>query len=355
MSKKNNQPLFNIIEDNENIFFSGKPELIPYVINNVSDDIPAFIIEFLFGIIAVPLLAFFAFSSIPKALFALLVILWILSLIPMFGFLSSVFQAIKEHKNVFYIVSDKAIYIQFGTKTIYYRTYPNDRIGTKVFYRQNFIDDMFGVGTLGFSVDNYYEERIISVKDYESLYNVLKEVTNSRREELQKIQEERERQKKEFEEQAKFLKQEELFLKHQEEEEERNRREKYEREMQERFERERLEHERFMKEREERRRRHELASQFAVQEPDKDDDDDDEVEISGSFFDVYDSGTEIEEKPPSDKTVSNYRRNRFVSNSKRPAGRKNVGKTIQPEEKRKSDISSLWASTNNSEDEEEDE
>ncbi len=324
MAKSSQAPLYNVIMSaEEHEVFSGRPEKIPYIINSCKENLPKFCLDMLFKGIFVPVLFFNVAGTMPVGAFVVAIIVWLLYLCPTLAMLKIPFEKAKEYKNIFYIVTDKAIYIQFGTKQIYYRIYPNDRIGTRVFYRQNRIDNIFNVGTLGFSVDDYYEERFVSVKNYEWLYNVLKQVTNSRREELQRIQEEREAKKREFEEQAKLVAQEALFLQQQEEEEERKRRERYEREMQEHFERERAEHERYMKEREERAKAREEERRRREEEADGDDEErfsqfrernkrrrDEEPEHINrpediDSYDMY--GAEIEDRPPSEKTIANYR------------------------------------------------
>ena len=216
MAKEKKAPLYNVIMDEtENVRFSGQPEKIPYIINSCKEGLPKFCLDVLFKLIFIPVLFFNIADKMPTNALIIAIIIWLCYLYPTLAILKIPFEKAKEYKNIYYIVTDKAIYIQFGIKQIYYRIYPNDRIGTRVFYRQNRIDSIFNVGTLGFSVDDYYEERFISIKDYESLYNVLRDVTNSKKEELQRLQEEREARKREFDEQAKLVAQEALFLQQQ--------------------------------------------------------------------------------------------------------------------------------------------
>ncbi len=381
-------PLYNVIGDeDENIFFEGRPNKTAFIINSCKEDFPKFFADVFFKVFLCPFLFTRIAPQLPLYTNIVLMVLWVLYLIPTIKMLRIPFLKMAEYKNTYYIVTNKAIYIQFGIDQIYYRIYPNDRIGTRVFYRQNKIDNIFGVGTLGFSVDDYYEERLISVEDYESLYNVLKEVTNSRLEELEKIQAEREAKKREFEEQAKLIAQEQLFLQQQEEEEEKKRRERYERETQEYFRREQEAHERLMREREERHAR-EVERRNMMLNEDEDDDDDEEDEKNQRFnelrkrrlaaeeaeaereendenedLDSFDmDGVETEERKPSSKTVESYN-NRYSSNPslsrRKSASRKFEKKTIknnaQNDERQNNkinnsfDMNRLWSDSNEDE------
>ena len=385
-------PLYNVISgEDENIFFEGKPNKTAYVLNSCKEGFPKFLADIFFKLVLCPFLFLNVANTLPLITQIVIVVLWVLYLIPTFKMLQTPFQKIAEYKNTYYIVTNKAIYIQFGINQIYYRIYPNDRIGTRVFYRQNRIDNIFGVGTLGFSVDDYYEERLVSVEDYESLYNVLKEVTNSKREELERIQAEREAKKREFEEQAKLIAQEQLFIQQQEEEEEKKRRERYERETREYFEREQASHERLLREREERQARELERRRMMLEEDDDDDEDDDEdrnerfnelrqrrrmaemqqeeekeeEEENNNDTDTLDSfdmdGVETEERKPSEKVVENYR-NRYSSNSsltrRKSASRRFEKKSIKNssnEERQNNkinnslDLNRLWSENNEDE------
>ena len=332
MSKKDNVLLKNIVDGEENTFFEGRPNKTAYVLNACKDDFPKFVLDVFFKCVLIPLLFIQLVPTLPTNIIVVGVIIWTLYLLPTLAMLKTPFVKAKECKNTYYIVTDKAIYIQFGIDQIYYRKYPNDRIGTRVFYRANKIDNMFGVGTLGFSVDDYYEERITSVADYESLFNVLKDVTNSRKEEQIRRQEERQEQKRKFEEQAKLLAQEKLFLEQQEAEEERKRHERYEREMEEHFRRERERHEEHVRQIEEQKRR-ERERRRQEQELE------DEVEELSNFrnkqqeenfpsdedaTDAYDMyGVETEDRPPSKERVEEYN-SRYAKPSLKSHGRNSI-------------------------------
>ena len=377
-------PLYNVINgEDENIYFEGRPNKTAFVINSCREDFPKFAADVFFKLILCPLVFERVMYTLPTTTNIFLMVVWFLYLIPTLKMLRIPLLKMAEYKNTYYIVTNKAIYIQFGIDQIYYRIYPNDRIGTRVFYRQNRIDNIFGVGTLGFSVDDYYEERLVSVEDYESLYNVLKDVTNSKRDELERIQAEREAKKREFEEQAKLIAQEQLFLQQQEEEEEKKRRERYERETREYLEREQSNHERLLREREERQAR-ELERRRMMMEDDDDNDEDDDISRIERFnelrqkrrmaemqerneekeneeenvesFDM--DGVETEERPPSDKVVESYK-NRYTSNSslsrRKSASRKFEKRSIKnSNEERQSnkinnslDLNRLWSDSNN--------
>lgn len=382
MAKKK-APLYNVIGEDENVYFEGKPQKLAYIINSCKSDFPKFLFDVLFKVVFIPILLFTCLDNLNKTTTAVFIVFWILYLIPTVLMLRIPILKALEQKNTYYIITDKAVYIQFGVGQIFYRTYPKERIGTKVFYRQNYVDSFFGVGTLGFSVDDYYEERIMSIKNYEGLFTILKDITNSRKEEMIREFEERQAKKKEFEEQARLLAQEELFLQKHEEEEEKKRRERYEREMRESFERERAESERYIREHEERiREERRRATRFMEsQANDEADDDDDEKfdrfrrrrrptlpknEIRRKVREIDDDDDELEDeeknekdlesfdmgdfdttdRPPSEKVVESYRSRQKVRNAGKKTERKTIKFDTSPnanKEKNKFDMNRLWS------------
>jgi hypothetical protein len=189
MSKKV-EPLEKVIRKNEDKYWEGKPEKLPFIFYDIKDNLLEFCLRGLFDIILLPYLIL-RFANFNIFITIILGVLWCFHA---FGFLKLLYHPIsraKEWKDIYYIITDKHFYIQFGgNNDIYYRMYPIDRIGTKVFYRKNPIDSIFSVGTIGVSVDDYYEERVISVKDFENVYRVFKSFTDVRKlEEKQKAQE----------------------------------------------------------------------------------------------------------------------------------------------------------------------
>lgn len=282
MAKQKKVALQSVLGPDENIYWQGKPEKIAFALSELKDDIIELTLRILFDLILIPILFINTNAKFGPITFLFLVVLYLFHLKPILDILSRPATKLLEWKNTYYIITDKNIYIQFGINHIYYRAYPVDRIGTKVFYRKNKIDITLLVGTIGFSVDDYYEERFISIKDYEDVYKVLRSFASAKKEQLQnEMIAERARQE-ELLKQQELLKQSEELQKQQEvyqdlntdeyefesydsykrrmQEEEMNEKLNMEKSRQEELERER-EHEELINKYNEYRKRHEAAAQ----------------------------------------------------------------------------------------------
>lgn len=185
MAKKKKVALERVLQPDENIYWQGKPEKMAYILCEFKDELPEVILRSIFDLILLPNLFFNSTIQFQPTLQFLLILLWVWHLKPLAEKCLIPWQKSLEWKNTYYIITDKNIYIQFGTNQIYYRAYPSDRVGTKVFYRKNKIDSTLFVGTIGFSVDDYYEERIMSIKDYEDVFKILKGFAAQKKEILQ--------------------------------------------------------------------------------------------------------------------------------------------------------------------------
>jgi hypothetical protein len=186
MSKKKKIALESVLQSDENIYWEGHPEKLPYILYELKDYWSELILRLVFDLVLLPILFInttYNFNVLSKII---LLFLWLWHLTPIIKIMSKPLEKLLEWKNTFYIITDKNIYMQFGKEQVYYRVYPSNRIGTKVFYRKNKIDSTLFTGTIGFSVDDYYEERFMSIKDYDDVYKVLRSFTNLRKEELKK-------------------------------------------------------------------------------------------------------------------------------------------------------------------------
>lgn len=192
MARKKKIPLESVLNPNENIYWQGKPEKLAFILSGLKNDASELLLRIIIDLILIPVLFLNSNADFSIIVQVILITLWLFHLKPILDILSKPAKKSIEWKNTYYIITDQNIYIQFGTNNIYYRTYPSDRIGTKVFFRKNKIDSTLLVGTIGFSVDDYYEERLMSIKNYEDAFKVLKTFAAIKKE---KIQEEMEAEK----------------------------------------------------------------------------------------------------------------------------------------------------------------
>ena len=212
-------PLESVIRKNEDIYWKGHPEKLPFIFNDIKYYLPELLLRLIFDIILCPILII-KYQPFNFMITFILFVLWIFHCMKCFELISRPLTRLNEWKNIYYIITNNHIYIQFGSgEQIYYRMYPIDRIGTKVFYRKNYIDSIFNVGTIGISVDDYYEERLISISGFEDVYQIFKGYTKTRQEQnIEKHQQEMLQEEKEYQEKLQKLEQEkEAELKRQEE------------------------------------------------------------------------------------------------------------------------------------------
>lgn len=199
MARKKKIPLESVLRPDENIYWQGKPEKLAFILSSLKNDAGELTLRVVFDLILIPVLFLNTTAELNPSIQIFLILLWLFHLRPILEILSKPALKTVEWKNTYYIITDQNIYIQFGVNNTYYRAYPVDRIGTKVFYRKNSIDSTLLVGTIGFSVDDYYEERLTSIKNYEDAFKTLKSFAAAKKEILQ------------AEAQAEQLRQEELL------------------------------------------------------------------------------------------------------------------------------------------------
>lgn len=190
MARKKKIPLESVLSPDESIYWQGKPERLAFVLSSLKNDASELVLRVLFDLVVIPLLFLNTTVQLNTVTQLILIMLWLFHLKPILEILSKPALKSMEWKNTYYIITDKNIYIQFGVNNTYYRAYPVDRVGTKVFYRKNSIDSTLLVGTIGFSVDDYYEERLASIKNYEDAFKTLKSFAAAKKELLQVQREE---------------------------------------------------------------------------------------------------------------------------------------------------------------------
>ena len=222
MAKRKKAAIEGVLQPDENIYWQGKPEKLPFVLNEMREDFLELFLRILFDLILIPVLIANVQLEINIVATLVLIFLWILHLKPILDIIKKPTIKLLEWKNTYYIITDKNIYIQFGTNHIYYRSYSSDRIGTKVFYRENQIDSTLFVGTIGFSVDDYYEERISSIKDYEDVYKILRSFASVKKVQLQEELEREKLRQDELLRQQELLKQSEELRQQSRQEDETN-------------------------------------------------------------------------------------------------------------------------------------
>lgn len=216
MAKKEKIAIKGILRPDENIYWEGRPEKTAFILSDLKDDFPELTLRIIFDLILIPVLYLNTTANFNILLKMILILLWVLHLKPIIEILSKPSLKALEWKNTYYIITDKNIYIQFGTNQVYYRAYSTDRIGTKVFYRKNKIDTTLLVGTIGFSVDDYYEERLMSIKNYEDVFKILKSFASYKKEQMQAALEAEKLRQEELLKQQELLRQSEELQKQQE-------------------------------------------------------------------------------------------------------------------------------------------
>src|SRR5574344_1312951 len=120
MAKRKKIALESVLKPDENIYWEGKSERLPYLLSEIKDDIPELVLRIIFDLILIPVLFLNTTSEFGVITKIVLIMLWLWHLKPILLILSKPGLKSLEWKNTFYNITDKNIYMQFGTNQVYY-------------------------------------------------------------------------------------------------------------------------------------------------------------------------------------------------------------------------------------------
>ncbi len=183
-----NQTLYNMLDENEEILWSGKPNLKCFILESIFNPLlPFAIVWALFD-------AFFIGALFhkggPTTQTPVLPIFFIgffaLHLMPVWIYLGGVLFSVLRHKHTEFIVTNKGVYVSGGIFAITYEHKSFDELSEVTIHR-GVIDQLLGVGDVFFPTqqdDTSFSNRrnyrpsgitICDIPDYQEVYNLVKE------------------------------------------------------------------------------------------------------------------------------------------------------------------------------------
>lgn len=177
-----NANLKELIGSNENIMWEGKPNKKCFIFESIFN--PLMPVAVIWGLIDFSIIGFGSFAALGSGesnILLFIIPFFALHLMPVWIYLGGVLLTMKNYKNRYYIVTDKAIYISGGiiTKTI--QTKPFAEMSHINLHRGVF-DQMFNVGdiicTSSYNNINGTPDsiNISSIENYTNVYNIVKKL-----------------------------------------------------------------------------------------------------------------------------------------------------------------------------------
>lgn len=184
----NNAVLYNMLDENEEILWSGKPNLKCFILESIFNPLlPFAVIWALFDGFFISML-FNKGGPATQTPFLPIVFIgfFALHLMPVWIYLGGVFFSILRHKHTEFIITNKGVYASGGIFTLTYEHKVFTEF-SQVTINRGMIDRLLGVGDVFFSTqqeDSFLPRHrnskpsgitICDVPDYQEVYNLVKE------------------------------------------------------------------------------------------------------------------------------------------------------------------------------------
>ncbi len=169
-----------LIGTDERIMYEGRPSRKCYIFESIFNPLMPFaIIWALFDFSFIGLSIFS--QSADKSFLLFIIPFFAIHLMPVWLYLGGVLLASKRHKNTYYIVTDRAVYISSG---IIHKSYTQKPFAemSHVELHRGFFDQKFNVGDIILTSSQRSVEgvtssaRIDSIDNYVSVYNMIKKL-----------------------------------------------------------------------------------------------------------------------------------------------------------------------------------
>lgn len=184
-----NEVLYNMLDENEEILWSGKPNLKCFFLESIFNPLlPFAVIWALFDGFFISML-FHKGTQTTQTPFLPIVFIgfFALHLMPVWIYLGGVLFSVLKHKHTEFIVTDKGIYVSGGIFTITYEHKTFAELSQVTIHR-GMIDQLLGVGDVFFPArpgEDYTSSHrrnytpagitICDIPDYQEVYNLVKE------------------------------------------------------------------------------------------------------------------------------------------------------------------------------------
>lgn len=171
--------LKNIVGQDENIFYEGKPNKKCYIFESIFNPFLPFAL--IWAIIDFGVLGGIFISNSINSMIFIIIPLMLIHLMPVWIYLGGILFTIKRYKNTLYIVTDRAIYVSGGTFAQTVNMKPFAELSHIDLHRGIF-DQMFNVGDIVATSNQYSENgriatiKISSISNYLEVYNMVKKL-----------------------------------------------------------------------------------------------------------------------------------------------------------------------------------
>ena len=183
-----NQTLYNMLDENEEILWSGKPNLKCFILESIFNPLlPFAVIWALFDGFFISMLFHKGGPATQTPFLPIFFIgFFALHLMPVWIYLGGVLFSVLRHKHTEFIVTNKGVYVSGGIFAITYEHKSFDELSEVTIHR-GVIDQLLGVGDVFFptqqddtSFSNHRNYRpsgitICDIPDYQEVYNLVKE------------------------------------------------------------------------------------------------------------------------------------------------------------------------------------
>lgn len=144
LTEKNNLPQFEAVRDSdEEILWTGKPALIPFILSGI----PFLIIGLIWGILSFSFFAVFTKSPMMDGMSAFLTVFFIIHLFPCWGSILNLLRLFLVHGNTCYAYTNKRLMMRSGFWGTDFKAIDYDKIADLT-VTVNPIENIFGVGTV---------------------------------------------------------------------------------------------------------------------------------------------------------------------------------------------------------------
>lgn len=171
--------LKNIVGQDENIFYEGKPNKKCYIFESIFNPFLPFAL--IWAIIDFGVLGGIFISNSINSMIFIIIPFMLIHLMPVWIYLEGILFTIKRYKNTLYIVTDRAIYVSGGTFAQTVNMKPFAELSHIDLHRGIF-DQMFNVGDIVATSNQYSENgriatiKISSISNYLEVYNMVKKL-----------------------------------------------------------------------------------------------------------------------------------------------------------------------------------
>lgn len=173
------EELKSLINDNENIFWEGKPNKKCFIFESIFN--PLMLLAIVWGLFDFGILGTTIFSYQESNFLLFIIPFLLIHLMPVWMYLGGVIFSVKKYKNTYYIVTDKSIYISSGIFVKSFNTKPFAEMSHINLHRGIF-DQIFNVGDIICTTDQHDNNgktvtiNITSTSDYTKVYNIIKKL-----------------------------------------------------------------------------------------------------------------------------------------------------------------------------------